>query len=266
MLKNISMREKTLKRMMTEMNNLEITMDTMNIVTTRPTKTTKITRIDKSRNIIINTKTPHVQWGVFVSHNASVYGWYSIMITKKNTKVNGAYFLERLWEESWTYIKTVVDVVREPVLILDKNFCISAANEPFCDIFKVKPEETENKKLYEIGNGQWNIKALRNLLEDILPKHTFFKGFEVSHNFPQIGQKIMILNARQIHFKMRDDVSRMYPPIILLAIEDVTDMMDVAEMLARHTNEFEAKMSNRTHGLEKQILDLETEVNKLKKK
>ncbi len=193
------------------------------------------------------------------------------MIKKKKTKVNdrdlvGAYFFERLWEESWTYIKTVVDVVREPVLILDKNLCVLAANEPFYETFKATPGDTENKVVYELGNGQWDIQALRKLLEDILPKHTFFKGFEVIHNFPQIGHKIMILNARQIHFKMGDDMSKMYPPIILLAIEDVTDMMDVAEMLARHTNEFETQMSSRTHGLEKQILDLETEVNKLKKK
>jgi nitrogen-specific signal transduction histidine kinase len=110
-------------------------------------------------------------------------------------------FFERFWEGSWTYVKTIVDVVREPVLVLDKDLRVMAANEPFYRTFQVERKDTEGKIVYELGNGQWNITALRQLLENILPKNTFFKGFEVTHDFLYIGRKSMILNARQIHFK-----------------------------------------------------------------
>src|SRR5689334_10999042 len=113
----------------------------------------------------------------------------------------GAALVARVWGESWTYIKTVVDVVREPILILDKELHVMAANEAFYRTFQVELKDTEHKIVYELGNGQWNIPALKKLLEDILPKNTFFKGFEVIHEFPFIGRKVMILNARQIHFK-----------------------------------------------------------------
>ncbi len=96
-------------------------------------------------------------------------------------------------EDSWTYIKTVVDIVREPILFLDKNLCVMAANEPFYQMFQVEPRDTEGEVVYELGNGQWDIPTLRKLLEDILPQHTFFKGFEVAHKFPTIGRKVMIL-------------------------------------------------------------------------
>src|SRR3989304_8570198 len=160
----------------------------------------------------------------------------------KISKPIGTDFFERLWEESWIYIKTVVDVVREPILILDKDLRVMAANESFYHTFQVEPKDTEKRIVYELGNGQWNIPALRKLLEDILPKNTFFKGFEVAHEFPFIGRKIMILNARQIHIK--EDTT--FPPIILLAIEDVTEMMAVAETFAIHTKQMATKLTERT--------------------
>ncbi len=182
----------------------------------------------------------------------------------QNTTAIGADFLERLWEESWTYIKTVVDIVREPVLILDKDLRVMAANEPFYRTFQVEAKDTEKRIVYELGNGQWNIPQLKKLLEDILPQNTFFKGFEVSHDFPLIGKKVMILNARQIH--REDKGSVLFPPIILLAMEDITEMIGVAEMLARHTNQFEARITERTEKLASYIKGLEKEVNDLKKR
>jgi len=187
---------------------------------------------------------------------------------EKNKKVEeekelatiGANFVSHFWEKSWTYIKTVVDVVREPVLILDKNFRVMAANESFYRVFQVDPKDTEQQVVYELGNGQWNIPALRKLLEDILPKNTFFKGFEVAHEFPSIGRKTMILNARQIH--VEGDAT--FPPIILLAIEDVTEMMEVAEMLARHTKQFEVETEERMEKLETFVQKLQKEIAELK--
>jgi len=175
----------------------------------------------------------------------------------------GPDFFERLWEESWTYIKTVVDVVREPVLILDKDLRIIAANEPFYETFKVTQKDTNKKIVYEIGNGQWNIPTLKKLLEDILLKDTFFKGFEVIHTFPSIGRKIMILNARQIHFK-EDTTSELFPPIIMLAMEDVTAMMSTAEKLASHVKDFETTLTERTLNFESVIGTLQKEIISLK--
>ncbi|MDP4001747.1 MAG: PAS domain-containing protein [bacterium] len=185
--------------------------------------------------------------------------------TKKTPKHVGADFVGHLWQESWTYIKTVVDVVREPVLILDKDLCVMTANESFYRMFQVEPKDTENKVVYELGNGQWNIPSLRKLLENILPKNTFFKGFEVAHEFPSIGRKVMILNARQIHPK-ENKISGIFPPIILLAIEDVSDMMVIAETLAGHVNQLEAKHTDRTKKLELHIGKLHEEISKLKKR
>lgn len=179
-------------------------------------------------------------------------------------------FFEHLWEKSWTYIKTVVDVVREPVLVLDKDFRVIAANDPFYRTFQVEADETENKIIYELGNGQWDIPALRKLLEDILPQNSFFKGFEVTYEFPFIGKKVMILNARQVFFE-EDTFLKGYGPmdlsqhIILLAIEDVTEMMAVAETLANHTKEFEYKLTERTKKMEDHIEKLREEIEELKK-
>ena len=123
-------------------------------------------------------------------------------------------------------------------------------------MFQVESTDTEGKIVYDLGNGQWNIPDLRKLLEDILPKQSFFKGFEVSHEFPVIGHKVMILNARQIHVH-KNMTSEIFPEIILLAIEDVSEMMAVARKLADHTNAFEAKISSRTRELETRIAEIE---------
>ena len=176
------------------------------------------------------------------------------------------HFFEHSWEESWTYIKTVVDVVREPVLILDKDFRVLTANSPFYQVFQVEPIDTENKIVYQLGNGQWDIPDLKKLLEDILPKNTFFKGFEVAHDFPSIGHKVMILNARQIHFKKSDTTAKLFPSIILLAIEDITEMMLIAETLASHTFKLETRLTSQTTKLEQYIKKLEIEINGLKNK
>lgn len=179
----------------------------------------------------------------------------------------GTDFFELLWEESWTYIRTVVDVVREPVLILDKDLCVMAANEPFYKTFQVNEKETTKRNVYELGDGQWNIPTLRKLLEDILPKDTFFKGFEVAHDFPGIGRKVMILNARQIHSRFTKDNGKaeLFPPIILLAIEDVTEMVAVAEQLASHVNKFQTNLDEKTSVLGSQVARLEKEIEELKK-
>jgi PAS domain-containing protein len=185
---------------------------------------------------------------------------------KKTTKKGliretvGAGFFQRIQEDSWTYVRTVVDVIHEPILVLDKNLRVITANQPFYKTFQVEREDTEKKVVYDLGNGQWDIPSLRKLLEEILPKNTFFKGFEVAHDFPYIGRKVMILNARQIYFK--NDSA--FPPIILLAIEDMTEMVAVADKLTNHVSLLETKITGKTDKLERTISKLEKEINKLK--
>jgi nitrogen-specific signal transduction histidine kinase len=173
------------------------------------------------------------------------------------------HFIERLSEENWTYIKTVINIVREPVLILDKDLRVMAANESFYRMFQVDQTNTEHALVYELGNGQWNIPTLRKLLEEILPQNKFFKDFEVMHDFPVIGEKSMLLNARQIHFT-ENTSPELFPPIILLAIEDITPMMAVAETLALHVKELAAQNAENTLRLERYIDTLEKEIRETK--
>lgn len=177
----------------------------------------------------------------------------------------GAEFFVEFWEESWTYIKTVVDVLREPVIILDKNFKVLAANEAFYKLFQVEQKDTEGKIIYKLGNGQWDIPALRKLLEDILPKNTFFKGFEVEHNFPSIGNRTIILNARHIHSRDKT-TSELFPPIIMIAMEDVSEIMTIAGKLAHYTNQLEKTLTTRTQKLKVKIAILEKNIRTLTKK
>lgn len=177
----------------------------------------------------------------------------------------GSDFFVEFWNESWTYIRTVVDVLREPVLILDKDFKVLAANEEFYRLFRVEKKNTEGSVVYELGNGQWDIPELRKLLEDILPKNTFFNGFEVQHEFPTIGERTIILNARHIYSKDKT-TSKLFPPIIMLAMEDITEMMSIAKSLASHTNQLEKTLALRTSKLEKKVNSLEKEINVNKNK
>ena len=170
-------------------------------------------------------------------------------------------FVDYFWEKSWTYAQTTVDIKNEPILVLDENFRVVMANESFYKVFQVAPKDTEQKNIFELGNGQWDIPLLRKNLENILLHNTFFKGFEVTHEFPLIGHRTMILNARKIY--MKEGVT--LPPVILLAIEDITEMVDVAKMLARHTKQFELKTKERMKKLEVYIKKLEKEVGKFKK-
>jgi two-component system CheB/CheR fusion protein len=167
-------------------------------------------------------------------------------------------FKEKMSKECWNYIKTVVDIVREPILVLDRTLHVMTANDPFYRMFQVDQGSTEGTLVYNLGNGQWDIPALRKLLESILPKNTFFKDFEVVHEFPFIGHKAMLLNARQIHTNNGDQA--LLPPIIFLAIEDITSMMAIASTLALHAKDLASKNADHTKALEMQIRSLERQL------
>ena len=180
------------------------------------------------------------------------------------SKVDSTVWAESIGRTSWTYIRTLVDTAHEPFVVLDQHFSILAANESFYDFFKVSQKDVENKALFELGNGQWNIPALRKLLEEILPKDTFFRGFEVEHEFPLIGHRVMLLNARRIY---QDQSAASPEPIILLALEDITEMTSIATKLASHAKKHVIQISDDPTKLEahlKELAHLKKKVKTLK--
>ncbi|MDQ7786166.1 MAG: chemotaxis protein CheB [Thermodesulfovibrionales bacterium] len=154
--------------------------------------------------------------------------WYSMRIlpyrTMENT-IDGVVItfmditqrkkVEQLGEISRIYAESIVETVREPLVILDEHLKVVSANRSFYQTFKTTPEETENMIIFNLGSGQWNIPELRELLEEIVPDKKSFNDFKVTQSFPAIGQKTMLLNARII-----DQAGQ--GKLILLAIEDIT--------------------------------------------
>lgn len=111
------------------------------------------------------------------------------------------------------YYKEITETIREPFIILDENLCVVSANLAFYKKFKVRKKDTEGKLMYELGDNQWDAPELRELLERILPKRRVLNNYEITLDFPALGRKTMLLNARQVDSKQ----------LMLLAIEDVTE-------------------------------------------
>ena len=123
------------------------------------------------------------------------------------------------------YANAIVDTVREPILILDAGLCVKSANPAFYRTFGASEEETRGKRIFELGDGQWDIPALRQLLESLLRQDGRFDNFDVEHDFPKIGHKVMRLNARRLARRAG------YVELILLAIEDITELKQAEDML-----------------------------------
>ena len=116
------------------------------------------------------------------------------------------------------FADAIVETVREPMLVLDANFRVVAASRAFYAGFRVNSEDTEGKLLYELGDGQWDIPKLHALLEKIIPDKGVMDDYEVAHEFPDIGQRTMLLNARRVVYETEKKSAH-----ILLGIEDITD-------------------------------------------
>jgi two-component system CheB/CheR fusion protein len=124
--------------------------------------------------------------------------------------------LKRSLDQTREYADTIVESSREPILVLDAKLQVTAANPAFYRTFDVSTGDTEGRPIYELGNGQWNIPRLRELLEEIIPQNSRVDDFEMSHDFLHIGSREMRLNARRVELQPGH-------PFILLAIEDVTE-------------------------------------------
>lgn len=131
-------------------------------------------------------------------------------------------------EAQMEFAEKVIDASREALLVLSTDLRVQQANETFYDSFKVSRAQVEGRLIYDLGNGQWAIPRLRELLENVLPKNDVFDDFEVEHDFEEIGHRIMVLNARRID----------HLQLILLAIEDVTERRQGRAALAESEERF----------------------------
>lgn len=148
---------------------------------------------------------------------------------------------ERELAQSLVYADDIIATLREPFVVLDSDLRVKTANRSFYDVFQVSKEETENRLVYDLGNGQWDIPGLRTLLDEVLSRNQMVHDYEVRHTFPTLGLKTMLLNARPFPPDSK------YPELILLAVEDVSALRERADELAeanRHKDEFLAALAH----------------------
>jgi chemotaxis protein methyltransferase CheR len=137
-------------------------------------------------------------------------------------------------EDAQTLAQAIVNTIPEPFVVLDDEFRVVAASVSFYNTFKVDPEHTRGRLLYSLGDGQWDIPALRVLLETIIPEQAAMDGFEVEHDFPNLGRRTILLNARQVIYENNLNTT------ILLAFMDVTTRRGIErekEQLLKQTEE-----------------------------
>jgi PAS domain S-box-containing protein len=148
------------------------------------------------------------------------------------------------------HVESILETIREPLLVLTADLNVISANQSFYQTFKVTPEETEGRFIYSIGNHQWDIPALRKLLEEIIPQNTHFNNFEVDHKFPGLGRRIMLLNARRIYSQGKGT------DLLLLAIEDITERKQMEESLRSSETRYRRLFETAQDGI--LILDADT--------
>jgi len=179
--------------------------------------------------------------------------WYSLRILPSvgpDGKTDGAVlmFIDiDAAKRGQDFAEAIVETVREPLVTLNQNLEVMKANRAFYDTFQAAPEETEGRLIYDLGNGQWNIPKLRELLENILPAHATFRDFEVTHEFEHVGRKVMLLNASEI-FNPNAQART-----ILLAIEDATDRKQAEEALRTTNAELQHFAYALTHDLQEPL-------------
>ena len=171
------------------------------------------------------------------------------------------YSADKIYGTGWTYIRHVVDTAREPFLILADDLRILTVNESFLQVFDLNADDITWKMIYEIGDGQWDIPSFRRLLDEILPKSTFFKGYEIEHEYPRVGKKVFLMNAREVRVPHKKNEPP-YPKMIILAMEDITKERELEERLELYSAGLEQRLMDKAKDLEKRIATLEKNISK----
>jgi formate hydrogenlyase transcriptional activator len=160
---------------------------------------------------------------------------------------------EETFERVQKYAESIVETIREPLIVLTPDLKVISANHSFYGTFQVTPEETEGRFVYSLGDHAWDIPSLRQLLEEIISQNAHFNGFKVEHEFPMIGRRTMILNARRIYQEGKGTDR------ILLAIEDITEQKESEEALKVSETRYRRLFETAQDG----ILILESETGRI---
>ncbi len=135
-------------------------------------------------------------------------------------------------EEANQYAESIIDTINEPLIVMNHDLRVISASRSFYVDFKIRPEETLGRLIYDLGNKQWDIPKLRQLLENLLPRKTILDDYEIEHEFADIGKRTMLFNAREIQRKTEKE------RLILLAIEDITERKQMEEKLRLSEHRF----------------------------
>ncbi len=184
--------------------------------------------------------------------------WYSLRVRpylSHDNKIDGATLVlvdiqalkhsEQTIVAARDFAEAIIRTAHDPLLILNDDLRVHSANEAFYRTFQVTQEESTGRRVYELGNRQWDIPKLHELLEDILPRKSVFDDFEVTHKFETIGWRSMLLNARRV------DAAAGQPARILLGIRDVTEHVKSEQSLrdvAKSKDDFMAMLAHELRG------------------
>ena len=161
--------------------------------------------------------------------------------------------LYRLLRTTHVQAQSIIDTVREPLLVLDRDLTVVSASRSFYEVFGVGRDETLGRHLYELGDGQWDVPDLRHLLEQVIPRSAAVEGYEVERDFPGLGRRAVLLHARRLTHPDNNATT------LLLAVEDVTERREREQERELRYGELRHRVGNLLATVEALARQTETE-------